>query len=252
MFISNILIQVLFAAAAVAVPTTHSLGGQLAARTDEASPPHIFDLDYAGAFISGQKNEFNQITAEFNVPSAKPPAGNPIQSAASAVIGFDRFTNSAFFLVVGTRIALNRGATSYTNFYEWTRRDGLVVARGTFPDVNVKANDELRILVQATSATSAVLTLTKNSGEQTQTQRVSVPGAALNLQEPDWFVRAEGSLPLARIGDVAYDGAHATEKSGATVGPLDDRATVVNIRRGDVTVTETDLGGESVTIRFTQ
>ena len=54
MFISNILVQVLFAAAAFAVPAARS-DVQLAARTDEASLPHIFDPNYAGAFITGQK-----------------------------------------------------------------------------------------------------------------------------------------------------------------------------------------------------
>ena len=141
---------------------------------------------------------------------------------------------------------------SCTDFYEWTRRDGLVVARGTFYQVTTKANDELRFTIQMTSATSTILTLSKNSGEQVQQIPLNVALGDICLKSPGWFVRAEGSRPLLNFEDVSFDGARATFNNGTSIGPQAEGSTVVDIERDGTVFTETGLGEQSVSIRYTQ
>ena len=140
-------------------------------------------------------------------------------------------------------------ADQYVDFYQWIRSDGLVVAAGSFHNVTIVPNNELRITLNATSVISVILSMSVNSGVPEEIN-LTIPGADLCLVSPGWFVFAPSETSIANFGDVAYDGAVAKFKNGTSAGPLGSDAVIANIQRGNKTYTETDVGGLSVTVRY--
>lgn len=95
------------------------------------------------------------------------------------------------------------------------------------------------------------MSITKNAGQQSQTVPLSFPDAPLCRATPSWLVIGPSDVPLANFVDVAFDNALAGNGT-VQAGPTDPRGFKVNIRRNGTTFTEVGLGGQSVTIRYTQ
>lgn len=79
-----------------------------------------------------------------------------------------------------------------------------------------------------------------------------VEGPALLRGDAEWIVQAANDVPLASFGDFAFTLAGATLANGTVVGPLSHDVIVLNIEQNGRVLTETDLGGSSVTVRDTR
>lgn len=118
------------------------------------------------------------------------------------------------------------------------------------PNVTFRANNEVSFTLRASNTTSALITVDNISTGEFFVQRVD--GPALCLGDAEWLVQTLPNAPLPNFGDVTFTLAGATLTNGTVVGPLSDNAIVYNIVRGGTVFTETDRGGSSVTVRYTQ
>ncbi|AEO63648.1 uncharacterized protein THITE_2109181 [Thermothielavioides terrestris NRRL 8126] len=237
-------------AAAVGLAAALPQPGAPLTRRGGTRPPHHsaprrnttypeYSSNWAGAVQIG--TGFTFVTGTITVPSVY--NGNPY-SAASAWVGIDGDTCQTAILQTGVSFY---GDGSYDAWYEWIPDYSY-----SFSGFGLRAGDEIRMTVDATSKTTGVATLENLSTGAKVSHTFRNTPSTLCETNAEWIVEdfeSGGSLvPFADFGTVTFTDAYATG-SGGQVTP--QGATIIDIRQSGRVLTNCGTSGADLTCTYT-
>ncbi|KAL2155743.1 hypothetical protein VTH82DRAFT_485 [Thermothelomyces myriococcoides] len=197
-----------------------------------------YSANWAGAVQIG--TGFTSVYGTITVPSVYD--SNP-NAAASAWVGIDGDTCQRAILQTGVSFY---GDGSYDAWYEWIPDYAY-----SFANFGLSAGDQIRMSVEATSATTGVATLENLSTGQKVSHTFTNTPSTLCETNAEWIVEdfQEGSslVPFADFGTVTFTDAYAVGSSGE-VTPAG--ATIIDIQQGGEVLTSCATQGSDLTCTY--
>ncbi|KAL1864807.1 hypothetical protein Plec18167_009639 [Paecilomyces lecythidis] len=211
--------------------------------------------NWAGALL--ESSNITSATGTFVVPDPEVPSGGNSSTAycGCAWIGIDGYSAdcpNGGLIQAGATWCIQDGSTSFNAWYEWYPAQEII----TFDNFDVKAGDELKVTVTATS-TSTGYTVVENLSQGTDIRHTwDTESPALCEATAEWIVEdftdiSNGSDYLAPFAD--YNGLIFTDSSatanGEKVGVSDARP--VNMVQNGNPVSEAVILGDQVFVTYT-
>ncbi|KAI0096897.1 peptidase A4 family-domain-containing protein [Nemania sp. FL0031] len=196
-----------------------------------------YSSNWAGAVLSS--SGFTSVVGTIIVPT---PKSTGKSASASAWVGIDGDTCGTAILQTGMDFSISSsGAVSYDAWYEWYPDYAY-----DFTGFSVKAGDEVKITVTASSKKAGVATLQNLTTGKSISHSFSAETNQLCEYDAEWIVEdyeSGGALvTFANFDSVTFTGASAV-KSGSTVGVTG--ATILDIKQGSSVLTDCSTSGSS-------
>ncbi|KAI1122072.1 peptidase A4 family-domain-containing protein [Nemania abortiva] len=196
-----------------------------------------YSSNWAGAVLSS--SGFTSVVGTIIVPT---PKSTGKSASASAWVGIDGDTCGTAILQTGMDFTISSsGAVSYDAWYEWYPDYAY-----DFTGFSVKAGDEVKITVTASSKKAGVATLQNLTTGKSISHSFSAETNQLCEYDAEWIVEdyeSGGALvTFANFDSVTFTGASAV-KSGSTVGVTG--ATILDIKQGSSVLTDCSTSGSS-------
>ena len=197
-----------------------------------------YSTNWAGAVQIG--TGFTLVSGTITVPSVNTGDAN---AAASAWVGIDGDTCQTAILQTGVSFY---GDGSFDAWYEWIPDYSY-----SFSNFAMKAGDQIRMTVDATSKKTGVATLENLSTGKTVSHTFKTTPSTLCETNAEWIVEdfESGSelVPFADFGSVTFTDAYATGSSG-TVTP--QGATIIDIKQSGTVLTDCATSGSDLTCTY--
>lgn len=198
-----------------------------------------YSSNWAGAVQIG--TGFTVVSGTITVPSVYNGDGN---SAASAWVGIDGDTCQTAILQTGVSFY---GDGSYDAWYEWIPDYSY-----SFSNFALKAGDQIRMTVDASSKTTGVATLENLTTGKKVTHSFTNTPSTLCETNAEWIVEdfQEGNnlVPFADFGTVTFTNAYATGSKGK-ITP--SGSTIIDIKQGSSVLTDCSASSSGVTCSYT-
>ena len=196
-------------------------------------PP--YRSNWAGAMQIG--SGFTHVSAIFTVPSVE---FSPYTSA-SAWVGIDNDSCGAGLLQVGISFDGNGNPTAWSG---WTSDVSV-----EFDNFAVRAGDDIRLTVEATSTTAGVASVDNLSTGKQVSRAFENAAPPLCEGSAEWIIEYPLSVPLAHFGSLTFTSASATGSSG-TVTP--EGATIFNLNQDGKVKTDCATNGPDLTCKYVE
>ncbi|KAI1191898.1 peptidase A4 family-domain-containing protein [Nemania serpens] len=196
-----------------------------------------YSSNWAGAVLSS--SGYTSVVGTIVVPK---PISSGKSASASAWVGIDGDTCGTAILQTGLDFSVSAsGAVSYDAWYEWYPDYAY-----DFTGFSVKAGDQVKITVTASSKSAGVATLQNLTTGKSVSHSFSSETNKLCQYDAEWIVEdyeSGGSLvTFANFDSVTFTGASAV-KSGSTVGVTG--ASILDIKQGSSVLTDCSTSGSS-------
>ncbi|KAI1198409.1 peptidase A4 family-domain-containing protein [Nemania serpens] len=196
-----------------------------------------YSSNWAGAVLSS--SGYTSVVGTIVVPK---PISSGRSASASAWVGIDGDTCGTAILQTGLDFSVSSsGAVSYDAWYEWYPDYAY-----DFTGFSVKAGDNIKITVTASSKGAGVATLQNLTTGKSVSHSFSSESNRLCQYDAEWIVEdyeSGGALvTFANFDSVTFTGASAV-KSGSTVGVTG--ASILDIKQGSSVLTDCSTSGSS-------
>lgn len=197
---------------------------------------------WGGAIID--EGGYSRASGKFKVPTPKmPPGGDANTNYCSAIwVGLDGSCN--VILQAGLDVCIQNGKHTFPVWYEWYPGPS-----GSL-DLDVKAGDEIEVVMDASSNTSGKATIHNLTTKKSVSHTFSGQ-KALCKRKAEWivedFVDNNGIVPFADFGTVHFTEAHAI-KNGKKV--TTSGGYLVDIKQKNKRLTKSTHSGPSVTVKY--